>query len=121
MPSAPAIFGVRVITSYSIHYTKLYDTVTIYDEQHNPIRDLRGADFRQVTICGITIDNFNSFAARASKLTPLGVELNLTPVWSISVDDLRVYIDYFDSPSMFTHFIEQRYKAAQTEEIELYA
>ncbi|MFP4977495.1 SEC-C metal-binding domain-containing protein [Paenibacillus sp. CN-4] len=103
-----------------IDYLYSADTVTIYDEQHNPIRDLRGADFRQVTICGITIDNFNSFAARASKLTPLGVELNLTPVWSISVDDLRVYIDYFDSPSMFTHFIEQRYKAAQTEEIELY-
>lgn len=103
-----------------IDYLYGADTVTIYDEQHNPIRNLRSADFRQVTICGITIDNFNSLAARASKLTPLGVELNLTPVWSISVDDLRVYIDYFDSPSMFAHFIEQRYKAAQTEEIELF-
>ncbi|MCR8633213.1 SEC-C metal-binding domain-containing protein [Paenibacillus radicis (ex Xue et al. 2023)] len=103
-----------------IDYLFSAETVTVYDEQHNPIRNLRSSDFRQVTICGITIDNFNSFAARASKLTPLGVELNLTPVWSISVDDLRVCLDYFDSPSKFTHFMEQRYKAAQSEEIELF-
>ncbi|WP_405175580.1 hypothetical protein MHI27_03440 [Paenibacillus sp. FSL H8-0261] len=103
-----------------IDYLFSEETVTVYDEQHNPIRNLRSADFRQVTICGITIDNFNSFAARASKLTPLGVELDLTPVWSISVDDLRVCLDYFESPSKFTHFIEQRYKAAQSEEIELF-
>ncbi|MEK3702897.1 SEC-C metal-binding domain-containing protein [Paenibacillus sp. FSL R7-0198] len=103
-----------------IDYLFSAETVTIYDEQHNPIRNLRNSDFRQVTICGITIDNFNSFAARATKLTSLGVELNLTPVWSISVDDLRVCLDYFDSPSKFTHFIEQRYKAAQSEEIELF-
>ncbi|WP_409290636.1 SEC-C metal-binding domain-containing protein [Peribacillus sp. SCS-37] len=101
-------------------YLTSADSITIYDEQHKAIRTISKKDFRKVTICAITLDNFNSFAARSIKLTPLGLELNQVPVWSLAVDDLRVYLDYFDSPGIFLHFIEQRYEAANSEELELF-
>jgi len=103
-----------------IDYIFSDNAVTIYDESHKPIRELRKDDFRQITICCLTIDNFTSFAARAEKLKPLGIEINEFPVWSLSIDDLRVYTNYFESPSMFTHFLEQRIKGAKTEELELF-
>jgi hypothetical protein len=103
-----------------IDYILSDNIVTIYDESHKPIRELRKDDFRQITICCLTLDNFTSFAARAEKLKPLGIEFNELPVWCLSIDDLRVYTNYFESPSMFTHYLEQRIKGAKSEELELF-
>lgn len=103
-----------------IDYILSDDTVTIYDELHKPIRELRKDDFRQITICCLTLDNFTSFAARAEKLKSLGIGFNELPVWSLSIDDLRVYANYFESPSMFTHFLEKRIKGAKSEALELF-
>jgi len=78
-----------------------------------PFRTIRSEDYRVMTRCCITVDNLSSLSARAEKLGTLGVVLP-APVWPVSLDDLRVYADYFDSPVMFAHFLEERERAARS-------
>lgn len=93
--------------------------VIICNEEHIPIKELSYDDYRQTTSCSVTIDNFNEFAARIDKLSPIGIELGALPSWNISIDELRVYADYFESPSMFLHFLEQRLKASKSSGLEV--
>lgn len=93
--------------------------ITVCDEEHVPIKELNFADYRHITSCSVTIDNFNEFAARVDKLSAIGIELGDIPSWNISLDELRVYADYFNSPSMFLHFLEQRTKASRSNDLEL--
>lgn len=93
--------------------------IIICDEDHQPIKEINYDDFRHITSCSVTIDNFNEFAARIHKLSPIGIELGDLPSWNISIDELRVYADYFESPSMFLHFLEQRIKATKVPYLEL--
>jgi len=72
---------------------------------------LRKSDYRVITHCGVTLDAFTNYAARAQRLTPAGVDVNEYPFWSVSMDDLLVYADIFISPTQFAHFVEQRQKA----------
>ncbi|MGG1481071.1 SEC-C metal-binding domain-containing protein [Bacillus smithii] len=94
--------------------------ITVCDENHKPLVELSLQDFRQITPCSVTIENFNEFAARINKLSPIGVELSGIPSWNISIDELRVYADYFESPGIFLHFLEQRLRAATSKNLELY-
>ncbi|WP_397443930.1 SEC-C metal-binding domain-containing protein [Peribacillus aracenensis] len=93
--------------------------ITACNDEHLPIKEINIADYRHITSCSITIDNFNEFAARIDKLSAIGIELGEIPLWNISIDELRVYADYFISPSTFLHFLEQRIKASQSNELEL--
>ncbi|WP_214811876.1 SEC-C metal-binding domain-containing protein [Exiguobacterium sp. s127] len=103
-----------------IDYILSEDVVTIYDEEHKPIRELKKNNFRQITICCVTLENFTSFSSRINQLNALGIKFNELPVWSLSIDDLRVYTDYFESPLLFTHFLEKRIKASKSDELELF-
>jgi hypothetical protein len=93
--------------------------IIICNEEHEPVKELNFADYRHITSCSVTIDNFNEFAARINKLSAIGIELGDIPSWNISLDELRVYADYFNSPSMFLHFLEQRIKASNSNDLEL--
>lgn len=94
--------------------------VIVCNEEHVPLRELNYDDYRQITSCSVTIDNFNEFAARIDKLTSIGIELGDLPSMNISIDELRVYADYFESPSTFLHFLEQRLKATHTSDLEVF-
>ena len=102
----PAIQGKRFV-----EYLKSSETVTIFDDKHNSIGQLSMANFRHITICPITLDVFTELAAQVQHLKALGVNVGGHPVWSISIDDLRVYADIFEDPLIFLHFVEQRMKA----------
>jgi hypothetical protein len=102
----PAVQGKRFV-----EYLKSDETVTIFNKNHNQIGELSSADFRQITICPITLDTFTELAAQVQNLKVLGIDVGSFPVWSISIDDLRVYSDIFDNPLIFLHFVEQRMKA----------
>lgn len=93
--------------------------ITVCNEEHVPIKELNFADYRHITSCSVTIDNFNEFAARIDKLSAIGIELGDIPSWNISLDELRVYADYFKTPSMFLHFLEQRINASRSKDLEL--
>ena len=64
----------------------------------------------------VTMDNINDFAARAEKLNFLQLKCNAI---SLSIDDLMVYREYFDSPLIFLHFLHQRRQATQEEKLAL--
>jgi preprotein translocase subunit SecA len=93
--------------------------VSIADGKHNEIGRLRRRDFRHITLCAVTLDAFTAVAARAQHLAPVGIELGQRPVWSLSIDDLRVYAELFDNPLAFLHFIEQRMRAGQSRYVDL--
>lgn len=99
---------------------KIEGKIAVCNEDYLPIKELNFADYKQITACSVTIDNFNEFAARINKLSSIGIELGDLPSWNISLDELRVYADYFESPSMFLHFLEQRIKASQLNDLEVY-
>ena len=65
---------------------------------------------KEVYMMTVTVDNINSFAAHAEKLNFLQLKCNAI---SISIDDLMVYRDFFESPLIFLHFLKQRRQATQ--------
>ena len=85
--------------------------VIIHDDSHQPVAHLERDKFRHITACCVTLDQFTTLAAQVEKLQPIGTDLQGFPIWPISVDDLRVYADIFDSPLIFTHFLEERQRA----------
>src|SRR5208337_3295957 len=67
----------------------------------------------------VTLDAFTELAARANQLRTVGVDVGHQSVWSLSIDDLRIYSDLFRNPLRFLHFVEQRMLAARSELVDL--
>lgn len=101
-----------------IDYLLSNKSVPIFDEDHNEIATISHSDYRKITILPITLDSFTEIAAQIQHLKSIGVELGNTPIWSISIDDLRVYSDVFNNPLIFLHFLEQRMNSYLSEVIE---
>lgn len=102
-----------------VDYLESAEEVTIHDEQHREIGRLRRGKFRQVSICTVTLDPFTELAARAQHLRNVGLDVGRRPIWALSIDDLRAYVDLFDDPLTFLHYAEQRMEAAGSELVEL--
>ena len=109
----PAMQGRRFF-----NYLESAETVSLFDSQHNEIGELRKSDFRNITICAVTVDSFTELAAQIQHLHKIGVDVGVEPIWAISLDDLRVYADIFDNPLIFLHYVEQRMRAFQSQKIQ---
>lgn len=92
-------------------YLQSAPQVAIYDSEHRKVADLVHGDFRHITRCCVTLDQLTEFAARAENLHEIGINVGNAPVWTISVDDLRVFADVIDNPLVFCHFLEERARA----------
>lgn len=64
----------------------------------------------------ITIDDFNEFAAKAEKLNSINIEAGTIVM---SIEDLRTYKDYFESPFIFLNYLENRKNATQIASLRL--
>lgn len=82
----------------------------IYNEDNTLKTNIDTSHVAEVFMISVTIDNINAFAARAEKMSFLQLKSNAI---SISIDDLMVYRDYFESPLVFLHFLKQRRQATQ--------
>lgn len=111
---APARQGSRFVD-----FLESAPEVSIADVEHKEIARLRRSDFRHVTVCTITLDAFTALAARAQHLAPLGIDVGQRPLWSLSLDDLRVYAELFDNPLIFLHFVEMRVRASRSDRVDL--
>ena len=111
---SPASQGNRLVD-----YIEGAADVPIFDAKHNEIDRLCRSNFRNITVCAVTLDPFTELAARAKHLKKVGVDIGQRPVWTLSIDDLRVYADLFDNPLVFLHFVEQRILAAGSDFIDL--
>lgn len=92
-------------------YLQSAPQVAIYDSEHREIAVLAHGNFRHITRCCVTLDQLTEFAARAENLHEIGINVGKAPVWTISVDDLRVFADVIDNPLVFCHFLEERARA----------
>lgn len=100
----------------TLKYIESNSSASIYDRERNKKVELNYSNFSDVfTVC-VTVDNFNEFAAKAEKLS--FIKLGTYSI-SISIDDLRVYTDIFESPLNFLHYFKQRKKAVQTQQLSL--
>lgn len=106
-----------------MEYLNSADEVSLYqldaDRNHVKVARLSKASFRHITSCGVTLDNFTHLAAQAHGLKALGVNFKGVPFWSLAIDDLMIYVDLFNSPIRFAHYLEQRQIAIRTPRFEL--
>ncbi|WP_088178172.1 SEC-C metal-binding domain-containing protein [Methyloversatilis discipulorum] len=112
--SAPAKQGNRFL-----RYLQSADEVPLLDHSGNETARLRLSDYRQVTICAITLDPFTEIAAQVQHLSPIGIDVGDVPVWSLSLDDLRVYSDVFVNPLEFLHYVQVRTRALKSDIVQL--
>lgn len=92
------------------------DYPEIYDYKGNIKEKINMSAISDIFMISVTVDNINDFAARAEKLNFLKLQCDAI---SISVDDLMVYREFFDTPLVFMHFLKQRRLATQKEKIAL--
>jgi hypothetical protein len=102
-----------------LKYLRGSEEVPLFDKDRSEIARLRQSDYRHVTLCAITLDQFTEIAAQAQRVAEIGVEIGNEPLWAISLGDLRVYADVFTNPLEFLHFIEQRKQAFASPNLEL--
>ena len=108
----PATQGQRFLD-----YLESAEKIEIFDRCHNKVDELRQGDFRRITVCPVTLDPFTELAAQVQHLQKIGVDVGNSPVWAISLDDLRVFADIFDNPLHFLHFVEQRMRAFRSKHL----
>lgn len=112
--AAPAKQGNRFL-----RYLQTAEEVPLLDQEGKEAGRLRLQDYRQVTICAVTLDPFTEIAAQIQHLPAIGVSVVGEPVWSLSLDDLRVYADIFSNPLEFLHFVQIRRDALTSDHIQL--
>lgn len=96
--------------------------IEIFDGNHRNslfLTKLQVGSFRKIYQCTVSVDNLTHLTARARKLVSLGIQVHTSANWSVSLDDLRVYAELFESPLQFLHFLEQRELAEESELVEL--
>lgn len=94
-----------------LEYLRSARTVPLLNDRHEQFAELSLDQFRHVTVCAVTLDAFTEIAAQSQHLEKIGLGTAAGTVWSVSIDDLRVFADMFSNPLVFLHFIEQRMRA----------
>lgn len=88
--------------------------LVLYDQRMQPKATLNISNVNNIFCLSVTIDNINTYAARAEKLGFLNLRERVS---CIAIDDLMTYREYFDSPLEFLHFLKQREIASLNERI----
>lgn len=70
-----------------------------------------------IQACCITLDDFNEIASQIEKTE--FIQNSDLPVWCVSINDLRVYPELFDSPSLFLNYLYQRSHVSKNNLIKL--
>ena len=89
----------------TIEYIKNNDVAVIYDHDKQEKIKISKEDFSQIYSFCVTVDDFNAFTAKAEKIGFINLK---TGTIAISINDLWVYGEYFESPVEFIHFLKQR-------------
>lgn len=90
--------------------------LVLYDQRMQPKATLNISDVNSIFCLSVTIENINTYAARAEKLGFLNLREGVS---CIAIDDLMTYREYFDNPLEFLHFLKQREIASLNERIAL--
>ncbi len=93
--------------------------VDLFDSKGDKLGELNADEWTHRTVCCVTLDPFTHLAAQVQRLKSIGVDVGEEPIWQISIDDLLVYVDMFDNPLVFLHYVEQRNIAFGCKELQL--
>lgn len=88
----------------------------LFDSNYSVKAEIDMSKINNIYEMTVTIDNINTFASKAEKLSFLNLK---SEAISIAIDDLMVYDKYFDSPLIFLHFLQQRKLATQEPKLAL--
>lgn len=102
-----------------LQYLRSGQQISLYNQSHNEVAQLRHADFRRIFKLAVTLDPFTEMAAQVQYFADMDVDLGEAPVWSVSVDDLRVFSELFSNEIEFVHFLEQRIDAFGSKRLKL--
>lgn len=111
---SPAQQGLRLL-----NYLSSQEEAQLFDALGNELARVRIADFRFVSVCAVTLDPFTELAAQVQHLGGLGVNVGSIPIWSLAIDDLRVYAEVFSNQFEFLHYVEQRREAFSSTVLQL--
>lgn len=79
--------------------------LVLYDQRMQPKITLDISNVNSIFCLSVTIENINTYAARAEKLEFLNLKAGVS---CIAIDDLMTYREYFENPLEFLHFLKQR-------------
>lgn len=93
-------------------YIESGNTVSFYkgDDLKEEAFKLSVHDFSQIYMFDVTIADFNEIAAQMEKMEIADAKQDII---TVSLNDLWVYKEYFDSPIEFIHFLSQRTRATR--------
>ncbi|WP_232293746.1 SEC-C metal-binding domain-containing protein [Stigmatella aurantiaca] len=80
----------------------------LFDEKRQPIGRIRKSDFWRIWGVCVTVDNISDIGTRHADFKNVGLSFVDNPTWIVSIDDLRIFCDLFDSGATFIHYLEQR-------------
>lgn len=133
---AGAFVPVTAITDYKAHlksYKTLVETADvqcqrtieyltknklsqIYSSDRQLKKEFEMSRINNIYSMCITIDDFNEFASKAEKINGINIEQGTIV---LSIDDLRVYKDFFESPLIFLHYLKHRSLATSIESLKV--
>lgn len=95
-------------------------SLEIYESNNKKSREkktIKLEDYKEIFKIAITLEGFNEIEARADKVGILNLNKDIIVC---SLDDLKVYSDYFKkNPTQFLHYMTYRRMATHTDGIEL--
>lgn len=94
-----------------VDYLQSARSVALHDQSRQAVGTIRAGDFDHIVVCGVTLDVFTELAAGTKQRVELGAGVDGKPIWSLSIDDLRVFSDVFSDSLQFLHFVQERYRA----------
>jgi hypothetical protein len=99
------------------------DTVALYAEpgkkakKSHPLVEINGKDVRACYVVAVSVDQLTEIASTIQRHAR-GKSNEESPVWRLSIDDLRIYADMFKNPLVFCHYLEERHRAFACELID---
>lgn len=95
----------------TLDYIQKNQQIIFYDDKKNEKVSINTDNYKNIFTFCVTVDNFNAFEAKIEKMNFLQIS---SQTIAISIDDLEVYAEYFDSPLYFLHYLRQRKAATKS-------
>ena len=100
----------------TIEYLKGNEEAIIYSQDKKIKKIFNMQNYTNIYLMCVNIDFLDVFAAKAEKISGINIELGTIV---LSVDDLRVYQDFFESPFIFLNYLKNRSAATKVEQLKL--
>lgn len=102
----------------TLTYIKNNQEIVFYENEKDRKQKfvINKEDYKNIYTLCVTVDNFNSFEAKIEKNNFFDVSSGTI---AISIDELEVYREYFDSPLYFLHFLRHRKAATRVKSLML--